>query len=64
MPLRHWKIEQIDVVAGDDVFLHRSGRDPYGRDAARKRLAGGLHQLCDGGVLGQTEHQGDARIVR
>ena len=64
MPLRDGEIVEVDVVAGDDVLLHRAGRDPHRRDAAGERLAGGLHQLGDRRVLRQAEHHGDAGIVR
>ena len=64
IPLRHRQFEKIDIVAFDDVLLHRPGLDHVRRHAAGQQRAAELDELARMRVGRQPEHHGDAARAR
>ena len=64
VPMRHRKVVQVDVFAGDDVFLHRSGFDDPRRNAAIETGAADLHEFARVRVGREPQHHGNAPIAR
>src|SRR5204863_7126794 len=65
-PVPPWRRQfvEVDVVAGDDVLLHRAGGDDFRGNAAAQHVAAHLHEFAGMGVGGDAEHHGDATIAR
>ena len=64
VPLRRREIVEVDVVAFDDVLLHRSGGDDFRRDGVGEHGAAELDQFARMGVGRQAQHHGDAAVAR
>ena len=64
VPPRRRKLVEVDVVAGDDVLLHRAGGDDLRGNAAAEHVAAELHEFARMGVGRDAEHHGDAPIAR
>ncbi len=63
VPVRHRQLVEIDVLAGDDVFLHRPGCDDLRRDGAGEDGTADLHELPRMGIRRQPHHHGDAAVA-
>ena len=63
VPFRDRKFQQIDIVAGKDVLLHRTILDGARFDTFLKDCPADAHKFARGGVLRQAEHHRDARIA-
>ena len=63
VPIRRRQVVEVDVLAGDDVLLHRPGRDDLRRNAAGQSGAADLDQLARMRVGRQSEHHRDAPVV-
>jgi hypothetical protein len=65
-PVPPWcrELIEVDVLAGEDVLLHRTGRHDLRRDAAGQDGAADLDQFPRMGVGRQAQHHGDATIAR
>ncbi len=65
-PVPPWRrqLVEVDIVAGDDVLLHRAGVDELRRNAAVEHIAAKLDQVARTGVGVDAEHHGDAAIAR
>ena len=57
------ELVEIDIRALEDVLLHRSGGDDFGRHAAGENGAADLDQLARMGVGRQPQHHRDAAVV-
>ena len=64
VPPRRRQLVEVDVVAGDDVLLHRPGGDDLRRDAAGEHVAAELHEVARMGVGRDAHHHGDAPVAR
>src|SRR5205085_7608980 len=63
VPLRHRKLKQVDVLAGDDVLLAGAALDDARRNAAFHDVAADLDELARMGVGGKAHHHGDTAIA-
>ena len=63
VPLRHRKLVEVDVLAGDDVLLAGAVLDDARRDTALEQRAADLDQLARMRVRRQPHHHGDAAIA-
>ncbi len=63
VPMGRRKLVEIDIRALEDVLLHWSGGDDFGRHAAGEDGAADLDQLARMGVGRQPQHHRDAAVV-
>src|SRR5260370_39935978 len=63
VPMGRRKLVEVDVRALENVLLHWSGGDDFGRDAPGEDGAADLDQLARMGVGRQPQHHGDAAGV-
>src|SRR5260370_42098914 len=63
VPMGRRKLVEVDVRALENVLLHWSGGDDFGRDAPGEDGAADLDQLAGMGVGRQPQHHGDAAVV-
>ena len=64
VPIGHRQLFEIDILAGDDVLLHRAVVDDARRDAAAQHVAADLDQFARMRVGRQPQHHGDAAVAR
>src|SRR5215470_5775418 len=63
VPPRRRQLIQVDVIASDDILLHRSGADDLGLNTAVEHIAAELDEIARVGIGSDAEHHGDAAVA-